>query len=200
MPRLHRHAIDALLATLLLVVALREIVAEPATIVSDSMFPTLARTERVLVEKISYGARLRVPLTGRLLGRLPGLRTPRPGDVVTFTWPSHPGEEALKRVAAVGGETVELRDGTLVVDGRPRALGAGLPDGGVGTAPRDYGPTTVPLGSVFLLGDNRAASTDSRQLGAVPLDRIEGRAWRVLWSWEGMGLHVAWGRLGRALS
>ena len=89
--------------------------------------------------------------------------------------PEH--EDFIKRVIGLPGETVELRDGRLFVEGPdPRAL----PEGAVDT--RDYGPVRVPEGALFVLGDNRLNSNDSRfGLGFVPVDKVVGRAFAIVW-------------------
>jgi len=147
------------------------------------MEPTLAPGDRVLVQKMVYGPdRGDVIVFSDPQGR-PG---PDRGIVGGFVhWfsstlgierPEH--EDFIKRVIGLPGETVELRDGRLFVDGvqisEPYLKGA------VDT--RDYGPVRVPEGALFVLGDNRLNSNDSRfGLGFVPLDKVVGRAFAIVW-------------------
>lgn len=149
-----------LVAAALVIVALRLFVFEPFRIPSDSMAPTLRPGDRVLVDKRAY----------RGAG-------PRRGDLAVFRAP-RTGEILLKRVVAIGGDTVGIEDGVLVVDGRrprepyadPEAIDSVY-----------FGPVRVRPGTVFVLGDNRASSEDSRAFGAVPTGRLIGRVRARIW-------------------
>jgi signal peptidase I len=144
-----------LIAVLVLV---RIFVAEPFRIPSQSMEPTLRPGDQALVSKVSG-------------------HEPERGQLVAFHSPQG-GEILLKRVVAVGGDTVGLEDGVLVVDGRkvrepyadPKAIDSVY-----------FGPVRVRPGTMFVMGDNRANSDDSRDFGAVPTDRIIGRAVARVW-------------------
>jgi len=148
----------AIVATLVLA---RTFVAEPFSIPSQSMSPTVARGDHVLVDKLAYR----------------GEETPRAGDVVVFRAP-RTDEIMLKRVVAVGGQAVEIRDGVLFVDGRRRVEPYANADAIDSVF---FGPVRVTAGSVFVLGDNRGDSRDSRKLGAVPVDDVIGRARTRIW-------------------
>lgn len=140
------------------VVLLALFVVEPVTIGSDSMAPTLVAGQRVVLDKVSLH-----------------LRGPRHDELVAFHAPGS-GTLTLKRVVGVAGDTVFIRDGVLSVDGREP------PEPYVDRAEVDsvyFGPVTVPAGSVFVLGDNRGNSIDSRTFGPIPLADLVGR---VLWS------------------
>jgi signal peptidase I len=181
----------------------RSAVADWNPIPSGSMRPTLLEGDVVLVDRLAYD--LKLPLTDVVL--LP-LGTPRRGDVVTFTSPSD-GVRLIKRLVALPGDTVELRDDALFVNGsaaayeRPREVAepAGFAGGivrGVRVtervegnertvqfladvpAKRNFGPLVVPEGSYFFLGDNRDDSADSRYIGAVPRRLLIGRAHHIL--------------------
>ena len=142
----------------LLLLAIRVFVAEPFRIPSESMAPVLEPGDQALVTKIG-GA-------------------PHRGDLVAFHAP-RTGEVLLKRVVAVGGDTVGLEDGVLVVNGRrPAEPYVADPDAIDSVY---FGPVEVPAGSLFVLGDNRGNSEDSREFGAVPADRVIGRATARLW-------------------
>jgi len=136
----------------------RPVVAAPSLIDGQSMEPTLENGERVLVVKPEL-----------LVGE------PERGDVVLIR--DEDGRDLIKRVAALPGETVSVRGDTVYVDGEPlRGASAGwdLP-GFSGVS------TTVPPGHVYVLGDNRDRSTDSRSFGPVPVDRIKGEAVFTFW-------------------
>jgi signal peptidase I len=171
------------IVALAVAIVLKTFVVQAFFIPSGSMEPTLEPGDRVLVQKVVYGPdRGDVIVFSDPQGR-PG---PDRGIVGGFVhWlsstlgierPEH--EDFIKRVIGLPGETVELRDGRLFVDGvrirEPYLKGA------VDT--RDYGPVMVPEGALFVLGDNRLNSNDSRfGLGFVPVDKVVGRAFAIVW-------------------
>ena len=150
-----------LVVLLLVLVGLgRAFLAEPVRISSDSMAPTLLRGDVVLVDR-----------------RHLDVNDLRRGDLVTFDNPQT-SEESLKRVIALPGETVATIDAVVHVDGRP------LEEPYVDFSDWEgifAARVEVPEGSVYLLGDNRGNSVDSRDLGAVPVERLEGRVLVRLW-------------------
>jgi signal peptidase I len=195
-----REYVEALGVALLLALAIRTFVVQAFKIPSGSMLPTLQIGDHILVNKFLYGPRLEIPLTQMSLGRLPGLRKPRPGDVIVFIWPKDRSKDFIKRVIAVEGQTVEVRNRKVFIDGKPwddphatwvmqRGLG--------GAAGDNYGPYTVPPDHVFVMGDNRDQSYDSRFWGPVPIADIKGEALVIYWSWDGPDRWVRWERLGR---
>ena len=195
-----REYVEALGVALLLALAIRTFVVQAFKIPSGSMLPTLQIGDHILVNKFLYGPRLEIPLTQMSLGRLPGLRKPLPGDVVVFIWPKDRSKDFIKRVIAVEGQTVEVRNRQVFIDGKPwddphatwvmqRGLG--------GAAGDNYGPYTVPPDHVFVMGDNRDQSYDSRFWGPVPIADIKGQAQVIYWSWDGPDRWVRWERLGR---
>ena len=148
-------AVAAVVAVAVAVVLIRAVVVETVRIGSDSMAPTLRRGDTALLDKIT----LRV-------------RDPRRADLVAFRSPQD-GRLTVKRVIGVAGDVVELRDAVLYVNG----VRADEPQ--VDLAADDgtwFGPVTVPAGAVFLMGDNRADSIDSRTYGPVPVAEVIGRA------------------------
>ncbi len=192
-----REYAEALLVALLLALVIRTFVVQAFKIPSGSMLPTLQIGDHILVNKFVYGPRLEIPLTQFSLGRLPGLRRPRPGDVVVFIWPKDRSKDFIKRVVAVEGETIEIRNRQVFVDGQPRddphATWATARNG----PSEHYGPFTVPPGDVFVMGDNRDQSYDSRFWGPVPISDIKGQALILYWSWDGPDRWVRWERIGR---
>jgi signal peptidase I len=154
-----KRARSVALVALVVVAALAAVrfVAEPFRVPSGSMVPTLRSGDSVLVEKLSHGARR--------------------GDLVVFRRPGN-GEILLKRVVAVGGDTVALEDGALYVDGHRRHEAYANPHAIDGVY---FGPVRVPRGSLFAMGDNRGDSLDSRQFGAVPAARVIGRVVARIW-------------------
>ena len=155
---------------------------------SPSMEKTVLTGDRLLVNKFLFAARGDGPLARLLPGR-----AVRRGDVVVFRFPEDPKRDFIKRVVALPGETVRIRDRKVFVDGRlldePYAFHADdrvWPDDAAVPAERrrrdQLAPRTVPPGSYFVMGDNRDDSNDSRFWGAVPEANLEGRALFVYWS------------------
>jgi signal peptidase I len=157
--RLIWELVTTLLPALAVALFVNVYVAEAVTVkAGPSMEPNLYRGYRVMTEKVSYH-----------------LHAPRRGDVVVVERPD--GEESLiKRVVALPGETVEVCGGHTLVDGQPIEEPWVTHFGG-----RAYPPTIIPPGHVFVLGDNRAVSHDSRAIGPVSVESIRGHAWLIYW-------------------
>ncbi|MDX6621440.1 MAG: signal peptidase [Gaiellales bacterium] len=144
----------------MLAVSVRAYVAEPFAIPSESMAPTLQPGDHVLVEKLSYR-----------------FGSPRRGDLVVFRSPDG-GSPAVKRIAGLAGDRIAIEDGVLVVNGH-RQRESYVDQRQVDSV--YYGPVVVPRGDVFVIGDNRADSHDSRDYGAVPRRSLIGRVLVTLW-------------------
>src|SRR4029453_15592656 len=114
-----REYAEALGVALLLALAIRPFVVQAFKIPSGSMLPTLEIGDHILVNKFLYGPRLEIPLTQVSLGQLPGIRKPKPGDVVVFIWPEDRSKDFIKRGSAPEGQTIEGRDPQIFIDGKP---------------------------------------------------------------------------------
>src|SRR5689334_5118533 len=114
-----REYAEALIVALLLALVIRTFIVQAFKIPSGSMLPTLQIGDHILVNKFIYGPRLEVPLTQMSLGQLPGIRKPVPGDIIVFVWPKDRSKDFIKRVVAVEGQTIEMRDKHVYVDGKP---------------------------------------------------------------------------------
>ncbi|MXY01588.1 MAG: signal peptidase I [Acidimicrobiales bacterium] len=153
-----------LLAAVTLALLMRTFLIAAFYIPSESMEPVLEIGDRLLVSKLSYR-----------------IGDPEPGDVVVFRTPPsmQPAQtaELIKRVVAVGGQQVEAVNGRLIIDGSP------VDEHYLSTEvyTRDFGPVLVPAGYVFVMGDNRRSSQDSRVFGAIPENEIVGRAFARFW-------------------
>ncbi len=175
---------------------LRVSVAEAYRVEMSSMENTLLPGDTILGNKFLYGARL--PLIGL---RLPPIRNPRPGDIIVLQHPVEIGQRLIKRVIAVEGQVIEIRDKQLYVDNQP----VPLPDRGKfvdsrvlprGVSNRDnFGPLTVPDKSLFVMGDNRDISLDSRGWGFVGRDKVLGLAIIILYSWDHDPTEPFWERI-----
>ncbi|EYF02408.1 signal peptidase I [Chondromyces apiculatus] len=191
-------------ALALFLTLLRTTVADQYHVPTSSMWPTIAPGDRIFVYKLAYGVRL--PFTSRYLMEA---EDPHPGDVVVFSDPRGGAVPLVKRVVAVAGQTVAVQSGVLLIDGVPQTvevLGDGQmlehlgptshAAGSVDLAA--FGPVVVPPDHVFMMGDNRASSLDSREIGSVPRQLIRGRVVGVLYHHrEGEGLDA--GRLLQAI-
>ena len=179
---------------------------------SGSMENTLQVGDVVVADKLTFGTQFpdRVPVFGWKLPsvRIPGLRAPRPGELVIFESVEDPETDLIKRCVALSGQTVVIRNKELIVDGAPftAAKGQKHVDGQMWTGrdlPRDnFGPYVVPEGHFFAMGDNRDLSYDSRFFGPVPLTHIKARPivigfsydpGRAIWDLPGK---VRWRRIG----
>ncbi len=195
-----REYAEALGVALLLALVIRTFVVQAFKIPSGSMLPTLQIGDHILVNKFIYGPRLEIPLTQTSLGQLPGLRRPKPGDVVVFVWPKDRSKDFIKRVMAVEGQTIEVRSKQVYVDGQPWDDPHATYAPGHAGPSDSYGPFTVPPGTIFVMGDNRDQSYDSRFWGPVPLSDIKGKALIIYWSWDGPDRWVRWERIGRLVN
>jgi len=176
---------------------LRTFLVEAFRIPSGSMENTLLIGDFLFVNKLDFGPK--IPFTDT---RLPGLRQPGPGDVIVFQYPEDPRRDYIKRCVATGGMVVEVKDKDLFVDGKKRVepyvkhIDASIHPGSAD--PRDnFGPYTVPPGNLFMMGDNRDNSNDSRFWGPVPMNLVKGRAMFLYWSWDP---DKKWPRFNRILT
>lgn len=140
---------------------IRHFVVELYLVDGPSMRPTLQNQERLVVNKFIYN-----------------LHDPERGDILVFQYPKDPSRDFIKRVIAIPGDTIEIKDGHIYVNGElknePYILS---------TTRGDYPLATVPEGHIFVMGDNRNNSEDSRfaDVGMVPFDLIKGKAILIFW-------------------
>lgn len=190
-----REYVEALLMALLLALFIRSFVVQAFKIPSGSMLPTLLIGDHILVNKFLYGLRLPYPIDEMIVQ----WGQPEREDIVVFVFPRDPSKDFIKRVVAVEGDTVEIRHKQLFINGEkvedPHATFA---DGDREIpGPRDnFGPLVVPPQKLFVMGDNRDRSHDSRFWGLVDLDEVKGKAFMIYWSWDGEDRWVRWERIG----
>ena len=208
-----REYVEAALWALVLTLLLRAFVIQAFRIPSESMLDTLLVGDFLFVNKFEYGPK--IPFSHI---RLPGLRGPRTGDIIVFQFPQDPSKDFIKRCIATGGQTVEVRDKVVYVDGRPAPAAdrfaihkdvsilpcaPDLPpypeDANLRQCRDEFGPFRVPPGRLFMMGDNRENSNDSRFWGTVPMDYVKGRAMFIYWSWDGAHFRPRWERLLRII-
>jgi signal peptidase I len=190
-----REYVEAALWALVLTLFLRAFVIQAFRIPSESMLDTLLVGDFLFVNKFEYGPK--IPFTHT---RLPGLHPPHRGDVIVFQFPQDPSKDFIKRCIATGGETVEVKEKQVYVNGRkldePYARHTDPNIRPAGFDFRDnFGPFTVPKGEMFMMGDNRDNSNDSRYWGTLPMDLVKGRAMFLYWSWDSEAGWPRWNRL-----
>ena len=162
-----RELLETVIPAVLIALFIHAFLAQATRVYGLSMEPNLHTDQRLIVEKVSY--------------RFHG---PQRGDIVVLKRPERPEDELLiKRVVGLPGEEVSIRDGRVYVDDRP--LDEPYLEWDTGG---NYGPVRVPPLHVFVMGDNRGASNDSRVFGPVHRNEILGRAWVSYWPPDEMGL------------
>ena len=182
-----RERADPIVAAVAFALFARTFLFQAFAVPSPSMEKNVLAGDRLLVNKFLYA-----PLAPPLAGLLPA-RPVRRGDVVVFRFPQDPSRDFIKRVVGLPGETVEIRDRRVTIDGRsllePYVFHADdriWPDDP--SIPEEkrrrdqLAPTLVPDGAYFVMGDNRDDSSDSREWGPVPAGNLVGRALIVYWS------------------
>jgi len=170
---------ESIIIALILALLIRTFVVQAFKIPSGSMIPTFEIGDRIFVNKFIYGAR--IPFTDI---RLPAFRAPRRGDIIVFVSPETPKKDFVKRLIALEGETVEIKNGGILINGR----GIDGPDSiksnyyyNRGDFGKELSAVTVPNGFYFALGDNSANSRDSRYWGFVPKKNLIGKAILLYW-------------------
>lgn len=155
-----RFALDILETIVLAVVLYFGINAVSARVRVDgfSMNPTLQNGEYILVNRLAYK-------TGQ----------PERGDIIVFSFPADEGQDLIKRVIGLPGETVTISDGTVAINGRK------LQEPYIAQDPLYYGEWTVPEGYLYVLGDNRNDSRDSHQWGLLPVENVIGKSVLIYW-------------------
>jgi len=173
-----REWLESILIAFILAMLIRTFIVQAFRIPTGSMRTTLLEGDIILVNKFIYGAK--VPFTSF---RLPAIRQPERGDVVVFIYPENPKKDFIKRLIAVAGETVEIKNGTVYVN--DSALAGPVFNriyyynrGEFGQEGRKI---VVPQGHFFVMGDNSASSQDSRYWGFVPAGNILGEAMVIYW-------------------
>ncbi len=195
-----REYAEAIIIALLLALFIRTFVVQAFKIPSGSMEPTLLIGDHLLVSKFIYG--VRNPFNGEVWVEI---SRPRRYDVVVFKYPRNPSQDYIKRVIGLPGETVEIHDKQVYIDGTPLVdPKAVFLDDEILPAdrqPRDnFGPVRVGDDELFVMGDNRDNSHDGRFWGMVETTAVKGKAFVLYWSWDRDNHRVRWSRLGLGIS
>ncbi|NIV33593.1 MAG: signal peptidase I [Anaerolineae bacterium] len=161
-----REVAETVIPAVIIALVINLFLAQATQVLGQSMEPNLHSTQRVVVEKVTYRF----------------FHGPRRGDIVVIDLPGQT-EMLIKRVVGLPGESVEVRNGQVYIDGEqldePWTV---RPGGG------NYGPQTIPPLRVFVMGDNRGASNDSRSFGPVAIEHVVGHAWFSYWPPEYIGV------------
>jgi signal peptidase I len=217
----YKEWIEPFLIAAVVALFIRQFVVEAFKIPSGSMIPTLTIGDHLLVNKFVYGPR--IPFTD---SRIFNGKEPKRGEIIVFKYPENEKKNFIKRVIGLPGDKIQIIDGRLFINDQPVLLSAqGVSDstdedGGTPFAAKPklyeeqlgtvqhrirylhdqkgygFGPVLVPAQSVFVMGDNRDNSQDSRVWGFVKFNKIIGRALIIYWSWDGNDRWVRWERIG----
>jgi signal peptidase I len=194
---------EALFVAAVLALIIRTFIIQAFKIPSGSMEDTLLIGDHLLVNKFIYG--LQIPgIDGRFLT----IREPQRGDIVVFEFPEDRDQsfwkrrDFIKRVIGLPGDTLEIHNKQVIVNGQPYAVPeAVFKDGTLLSGGRDnLPPVKVPAGHYFMMGDNRDRSYDSRFWGFVSNAEIKGLAFIKYWSWDSEQLRPRWERIGRLIN
>ncbi|MGE5175416.1 MAG: signal peptidase I [Hyphomicrobiales bacterium] len=192
---------------LAVVITFRGVVAQAYQIPTGSMERTLLIGDYLYINKMLYGSEIDIGFQGHrfFYYRFPAFRYPKPGDIIVFRYPMDPRQDFIKRCVAVGGQTVEIRDKQLYVDGvrriEPYAIHEDPRVIPRDQSPRDnFGPYTVPKGFLFMMGDNRDNSLDSRFWGPLKEGMVKGKAIFTYFSWDKVHHDVRFERMFRPIT
>ena len=185
-----REYFESIVIAVILALFIRTFVVQAFKIPTGSMEENLLIGDHLLVNKFVFG-----PTTGSLERALLPIGTVKRGDVIVFKYPEEPDRDFIKRVIGLPGETLELREKKVYINGKPLdepyvhflqppSIASELHEMTSFDVRERYGPVTVPPNQYFVMGDNRDNSQDSRYWGFLSRDLIKGRAWLIYWSYE----------------
>ena len=180
-----RENIEAIVIAIVLALFIRAFIVQAFKIPSGSMKETLQIGDHILVNKFIYGIKL--PFLGTNI--IP-ISDPERGDIVVFKFPEDPKKDFIKRVVGVSGDTVKGIGTKIYINNKEvdnsdgHAIYKDMNITSSNQATRDFGPITVPENSLFVMGDNRDHSYDSRFWGFVNLKALKGKAFMIYWSWD----------------
>ena len=194
-----RENLEAIIVAIVLALFIRTFIIQAFKIPSGSMKQTLQIGDHILVNKFIYG--IKIPFSMQTI--IP-LKDPERGDIIVFKFPEDPDKDFIKRVIGIAGDVIEIRDKQLYLNKKRLNHDHGIyldsniyPSGG---KPRDnFGPVVVPENSLFVMGDNRDHSYDSRFWGFVDIRSVKGKALIIYWSWDKENFGVRWNRIGKIL-
>lgn len=179
-----RQYAEAIVIAVILALVIRTFVVQAFKIPSGSMLQTLQVGDHILVNKFLYR-----------------FTDPQHGDIIVFKYPQDEGRDFIKRVVALPGDKVEVRNKQVYVNDKPLTESYAIHLDPVTLenpgSPRDnFGPIIVAPGQLFMMGDNRDYSMDSRFWGFLDMNKIRGKAFIIYWSWDHERFRPRWERIG----
>jgi len=177
-----REYAESIIIAIIIALFIRTFIVQAFKIPSGSMEPTLLIGDHLLVNKFEYG--IHIPFTEK---KVFAYHKPERGDIIVFTYPVDQSKDFIKRVIGLPGETIEIRKKKIYINNKlfTGSYGTYRDPDTVTQVPRDnFGPVVVPANHVFVMGDNRDRSYDSRFWGFVDYNKIKGKAWIIYWSWD----------------
>ena len=191
--------VESIIIAILIALFIRTFIICAYKIPSRSMVPTLLVGDHILVNKFIYG--VKIPLLRRTI--IP-VGEPKRGEIVVFIYPNDRSKDFIKRVIGLGGDKIEIKNKKIFINDKEYKDSFGIYSDNIiypaTMQPRDnFGPITVPKDSIFVMGDNRDESLDSRFWGFVDLKDVEGKAFIIYWSWNREDHNLRWQRLGNLL-
>jgi len=194
-----REFFEAILTAFLIAAFIISFVVQALKIPSGSMIPTLLVGDHLFVNKFIYG--VKIPYFRKTI--IP-VTDPKRSDVVVFIYPQDRSKDFIKRVIGIAGDKIEMKNKKLFINEQAYADPYGVYDDQTiypaEAQPRDnFGPVIVPDHSLFVMGDNRDHSLDSRFWGFVDLKDVQGKAFILYWSWNAEEKNVRWERLAELI-
>jgi signal peptidase I len=191
--------IEAIIIAILIALFIRTFIIAAYKIPSESMVPTLLVGDHLLVNKFIYG--VKIPILRKII--IP-ITNPKRDDIIVFIYPNDRSLDFIKRVIGIGGDKIEIKNKKIFINDQEYKDSYGIYDEGItypaAIQPRDnFGPIIVPQGSLFVMGDNRDNSRDSRFWGFVDVKDVEGKALIIYWSWNREENTLRWRRMGKLL-
>jgi signal peptidase I len=188
-----REYAESIIIAVVLALVIRTFVVQAFKIPSGSMEDSLLIGDHILVNKLSYGIQL--PILDSKIRPLGLADDPQRGDIIVFPFPRDPSRDFIKRVVALPGERIEVRNHRAYVNGEPLKEPYVKLDERAAMQPSRYshwGPEVVPPGKLFVMGDNRDNSADSRDWGFLDSGQVKGRAFIIYWSWDSSEPKLIW--------
>ena len=176
-----RELIESIVIAIILALIIRTFVVQAFKIPSGSMLNTLLVGDHILVNKFIYR-----------------FKDPQRGDIVVFKFPKDEEKDFIKRVIGMPGDKIQIKNNQVFINDKPvkepYAIYEGYPSSKI-----NFGPVTVPKGKLFVMGDNRYNSYDSREWGFLDEKELVGEAFIIYWSWNGKNHSIRWKRFGKLL-
>jgi signal peptidase I len=194
--------LEPIVLAVLIALFVRTFIIQAFKIPSGSMEPTLLVGDYLLVNKFIYG--IKIPFTETKVFRF---ENPQRGDIIVFPFPKDPSKDFIKRVIGMGGEKVEIIESKIYINDRPIPDPWGHFEKIISAEYiqriENFGPVFVPEDSLFVMGDNRNNSEDSRFWGFLRVNSVVGKAFILYFSWnphaENLWNTIRWSRIGRLI-